>query len=80
MHPKKGCDLLIECFHRTLTRDPDWHLLMVGPDQVGWQAELQQISERLGILDRITGTGMLTGEPKWGARPLTRLSNSGAAL
>ena len=67
IHPKKGCDLLIEGFHRTLARDPDWYLLIAGPDQVGWQAELQQISERLGILDRITWTGMLTGEPKWGA-------------
>ena len=67
IHPKKGCDLLIEAFHKTLAANPDWHLLMVGPDQVGWQVELQQMSNRLGIFDRITWTGMLQGERKWGA-------------
>jgi glycosyltransferase involved in cell wall biosynthesis len=67
IHPKKGCDLLIKAFHQTLSRDPDWHLLIVGPDQVGWQAELQLQGNRLGIADRITWTGMLTGAPKWGA-------------
>jgi glycosyltransferase involved in cell wall biosynthesis len=67
IHPKKGCDLLIEAFHQILARDPDWHLLIVGPDQVAWQADLQLQSGRLGIGDRITWTGMLTGESKWGA-------------
>jgi glycosyltransferase involved in cell wall biosynthesis len=67
IHPKKGCDLLIEAFQRTLAPDPDWHLLIVGPDQVGWQAELQRMSYRLGVSNRITWTGMLQGERKWGA-------------
>jgi glycosyltransferase involved in cell wall biosynthesis len=67
IHPKKGCELLIEAFHQTLSHDPDWHLLMVGPDQVGWQADLQLQSSGLGIADRITWTGMLKGESKWGA-------------
>jgi glycosyltransferase involved in cell wall biosynthesis len=34
---------------------------------VAWQADLQLQSGRLGIGDRITWTGMLTGESKWGA-------------
>ena len=67
IHPKKGCDLLIEAFHRSLARDPEWHLLIVGPDQVGWQANLERLSETLGIRDRITWTGMLRDERKWGA-------------
>ncbi|MBS1801930.1 MAG: glycosyltransferase [Acidobacteria bacterium] len=67
IHPKKGCDLLILAFHRTLARNPDWHLLMVGPDQVGWQAELEKMSETLGIRDRITWPGMLRDERKWSA-------------
>jgi glycosyltransferase involved in cell wall biosynthesis len=67
IHPKKGCDLLIGAFHQTVALNPDWHLLMVGPDQLGWQAELQQMCDRLGISDRITWTGMLRGERKWGA-------------
>lgn len=67
IHPKKGCDLLIRAFQRTLAQDPDWHLLIVGPDQVGWQAELQQISATAGIAHRITWPGMLRDERKWGA-------------
>jgi glycosyltransferase involved in cell wall biosynthesis len=67
IHPKKGCDLLIEAFHRTLARDPDWHLLIVGPDQVGWQPELEHLSDTLGIRDRITWPGMLREERKWSA-------------
>jgi glycosyltransferase involved in cell wall biosynthesis len=67
IHPKKGCDLLIQAFHRTLAQDPDWHLLIVGPDQVGWQTELQRMSDALGIKDRITWPGMLRDERKWSA-------------
>ena len=67
IHPKKGCDLLIQAFHRTLANDADWHLLMVGPDQVGWEAELKRMSSALGICDRVTWTGMLQNEEKWSA-------------
>lgn len=67
IHPKKGCDLVIDAFARTLARDPAWHLLIVGPDQVGWQPELVKRAQRLGVADRITWAGMLRGEPKWGA-------------
>jgi len=67
IHPKKGCDLLIKAFHDTLAQDPDWHLLIVGPDQVGWQAELESMSKELGIRDRITWPGMLRDEKKWSA-------------
>jgi glycosyltransferase involved in cell wall biosynthesis len=67
IHPKKGCDLLIEAFARVLARDPQWHLVIAGPDQVGWQSKLEQHAQRLGIAGRITWTGMVTGKRKWGA-------------
>lgn len=67
IHPKKGCDLLIEAFARTMAHDPAWHLLIAGPDQVGWQARLLKQADRLGVADRITWPGMLGGERKWGA-------------
>jgi glycosyltransferase involved in cell wall biosynthesis len=67
IHPKKGCDLLINAFARTMACDPAWHLLMAGPDQVGWQAQLMDRAQRLRIADRITWTGMLEGVRKWGA-------------
>jgi glycosyltransferase involved in cell wall biosynthesis len=67
IHPKKGCDLLIRSFASVLAKDPDWHLVLAGPDQVGWQFALQDLANRLDISDRITWTGMLSGNLKWGA-------------
>lgn len=67
IHPKKGCDLLIEAFARTEAATQGFHLVMAGPDQVGWVPQLQRQAESLGIAERITWTGMLTGDLKWGA-------------
>lgn len=64
---KKGCDLLLQAFARTCRELPDWHLVMAGPDKVGWQADLQRLAAELGITDRVTWTGMLRDELKWGA-------------
>jgi glycosyltransferase involved in cell wall biosynthesis len=67
IHPKKGLDLLIESFANTLRKEPTWHLVLAGPDQVGLKKELEALADRLGISDRITWTGMLKGSLKWGA-------------
>jgi glycosyltransferase involved in cell wall biosynthesis len=67
IHPKKGTDILIESFAATLAKDPAWHLVIAGPDKVGWQKDLQALAKRLGIPDRITWTGSLAGAMKWGA-------------
>ena len=67
LHPKKGCDLLIEAFAQVAAHDPALHLVMAGPDQAGWRDALQVLAARLGIAHRITWTGMLQGELKWGA-------------
>jgi glycosyltransferase involved in cell wall biosynthesis len=67
IHPKKGVDLLIEAFAAVASVDPRLQLVIAGPDQVGWQASLQQRAPALGIADRITWPGMLNGDLKWGA-------------
>lgn len=67
IHVKKGCDLLIEAFARVLAQDPQWHLVMAGPDQVGWQADLIALARKLRVDDSITWTGMLSGDTKYGA-------------
>jgi len=67
IHPKKGTDLLIQAFAGTLARDPSWRLVIAGPDQVGWQKELEALATSVGIADRIIWTGMLKGTLKWGA-------------
>jgi glycosyltransferase involved in cell wall biosynthesis len=67
IHQKKGCDLAIQAFAKVFSSHPDWHLVMAGPDQVGWRAALEQLARAAGIADRITWTGMLQGDAKWGA-------------
>ncbi len=67
IHPKKGTDLLVEAFAATLAHDPAWQLLIAGPDQIGWQKELEALAKKRGIASRITWTGSLAGTLKWGA-------------
>ncbi len=67
IHPKKGVDLLIEAFAAVASSDPRLQLVIAGPDQVGWQAALMKRATALGIAERITWAGMLSGEIKWGA-------------
>ncbi len=67
IHPKKGCDLAIEAFAKVLRQQPDWHLVIAGPDQVGLRESLNYRAAQLGIAPRITWTGMLDGAMKWGA-------------
>ncbi len=67
IHFKKGCDLLLEAFAKVAGLDDSLHLVMAGPDQTGWQTDLQKQAKNLGIEQKITWTGMLSGELKWGA-------------
>ena len=67
IHRKKGCDLLIEAFAKIAADDPALYLVMAGPDQQQWSAELKTTAARLGVADRIYWPGMITGDAKWGA-------------
>lgn len=67
LHPKKGVDLLIEAFAEVAASDPRLHLILAGPDQVGWQSDLHRRAAQLGIAERLTWPGMLSGDLKWGA-------------
>jgi len=67
IHPKKGIDLLVHAFAQSAQLDPSLHLVIAGPDQVGFKSSLEKLALSLGISDRITWTGMLTNELKWGA-------------
>lgn len=67
IHVKKGCDLLLEAFSSLADNYQDLHLVMAGPDQEGWQKELKDQAQHLNISERITWTGMLEGDQKWGA-------------
>ncbi len=67
IHPKKGCDLLVEAFADIASAEPDVHLLVAGPDDIGWCAELKRLAQALNLQDRVSWPGMLTGDLKWGA-------------
>ena len=63
LHPKKGCDLLIDAFSRVANMD--LALVLAGPDQIGWEKDLRTRAVSLGR--RIIFAGMLEGEMKSGA-------------
>ena len=67
IHQKKGCDLAIRAFARVLHQNSDFHLVLAGPDQVGWRGNLTVLADNLGLAGRLTWTGMITGDEKWGA-------------
>ena len=68
IHPKKGCDLMIQAYADLVPELPgDLDLVIAGPDQVGWVPELKSLANRLGINSRIHWPGMLRDEVKWGA-------------
>jgi glycosyltransferase involved in cell wall biosynthesis len=67
IHPKKGCDLLVQSFINLATADTELHLLLAGPDQQGWSAQLQQTITLAGLSHRVHWPGMLKDDVKWGA-------------
>lgn len=67
IHEKKGCDLLVAAFAKIADSDPNLHLVMAGPDQTNLIPALKALAESLGIAQKITWTGMLQGDAKWGA-------------
>lgn len=67
IHPKKGCDLLIEAFKQAALLDPGLDLVIAGPDELGIVPSLRECARSLGISDRIHWPGMLKGDAKWGA-------------
>ncbi len=67
LHPKKGCDLLIDAFAGVAEPHPDLNLVVVGPDQVGLQPALEAQASRLGMAGRIHFPGPLYGADKWNA-------------
>jgi glycosyltransferase involved in cell wall biosynthesis len=67
IHPKKGCDLLLQAFARAAPAHAELHLILAGPDPTGMQPQLKRIAEQSGVADRVHFPGMLQGEAKWAA-------------
>lgn len=72
VHPKKGPDLLIEALARVQAERAEEvrneiQLVMAGPDDDAYAHAMKELAARLGIAPKITWTGMLQGDLKWGA-------------
>jgi glycosyltransferase involved in cell wall biosynthesis len=67
IHPKKGCDMLIEAFARTALDDQQTTLVMAGPDHANWASTLRDLAAGRRIAERVVFTGMLEGAMKWAA-------------
>ena len=67
IHPKKGCDLLLQAFATVAPAHPEQHLIMAGPDATGMRKDLEHIVEQAGLAHRVHWPGMLKGDAKWGA-------------
>jgi glycosyltransferase involved in cell wall biosynthesis len=67
LHPKKGCDILIDALSRVIDPQNPISLVLAGPDQIGWEASLRSQVGRLNLASRVVFTGMLQGAMKEGA-------------
>jgi glycosyltransferase involved in cell wall biosynthesis len=67
IHPKKGCDLLLQAFAIVAPTHPNLHLIMAGPDATGMRKNLQSIVDEAHLAARVHWPGMLKGDAKWGA-------------
>jgi glycosyltransferase involved in cell wall biosynthesis len=67
IHPKKGCDLLLSAIPKFLSENKTLHLVLAGPEEPDFGKQLRARARELEIEHRITWTGMLSGDLKWGA-------------
>ncbi len=67
IHRIKGVDILAKAHARLAKERGDVHLLVVGPDEGGYETTVKTILRREGAADSATFTGMLQGEEKWEA-------------
>ncbi|MGF7046298.1 glycosyltransferase involved in cell wall biosynthesis [Paenibacillus sp. DS2015] len=61
---KKGLDLLIDAYATVASMKDDVHLVITGPDNEGYGETVKGWIQEKGIGDRVTFTGMLTGQEK----------------
>lgn len=67
LDPKKGLDLLAPAFARVHQQFPQTHLVVAGPDSIGFLPKVQSFLAQAGCLNEVTFTGMLTGSLKYAA-------------
>ena len=64
IHPKKGLDNLLYTWQKLTKKFSDWHLIVAGPDAIGYQEKLKSLTLKLQLEKQVTFTGMLSGNKK----------------
>ncbi len=64
IHPKKGIENLLLTWKMISDIFDDWHLIIAGPDTLGYQKKLELLAAQLGVQARVTFTGMLSDYKK----------------
>jgi glycosyltransferase involved in cell wall biosynthesis len=64
IHPKKGLDLLLAAWARLAPQHKEWELLIVGPDENGYQSEVERMIRENHIGDTCRLMGAVFGEEK----------------
>jgi glycosyltransferase involved in cell wall biosynthesis len=64
IHPKKGLDLLLPAWARLAPLTTRWQLVIAGPDEGGYLAEMRQLAATLKLQHQIQFTGAVTGAAK----------------
>ena len=59
--------MLINAFAKAAGADPALHLIMAGPGEASLVEALKTQAAQLGVAHRVTFTGMIKGDVKWGA-------------
>ena len=63
IHPVKGFAELVDAWHRV--QPQGWRLLIAGPDEVGYFAQLKERIDALGLSDSIVIRGAVSNDEKW---------------
>lgn len=61
---KKGVDILLEALPLVIPAAPTAHLVVAGPDDEGVAEQLRERARVLGVADRLTLLGLVTGQEK----------------
>ena len=64
LHPKKGVDILLRAAELSMRGCPPFELVIAGPGEEAYVAELQRLAEELGLADRAHFVGLVQGDVK----------------
>lgn len=66
IHPKKGADLLVDAYADVVGEDDEWRLVIAGPEESDFGAQVRQRVKERGLEHRIIFPGLVRGDLKWG--------------